>query len=244
MSDSGTHAPFEVVEGRMESLRERIARSATVAGVDVKSIDLMAVSKFQPVESMISAYRCGIRIFGENRVVEAESKIDAFKAHCPDAQVELLGHLQTNKAQRALMLFDRIQSIDSVKLIETLAERASRMGLRMPVLLEYHTAEASKSGFPDEDSLLRACDRLASPDMRTWIEPCGLMTMAPLVDNETMIRRSFRMCREAFLSIRTRFGFTGFSVLSMGMSGDFELAIQEGSTLIRIGTAIFGERIL
>jgi uncharacterized pyridoxal phosphate-containing UPF0001 family protein len=153
----------------------------------------------------------------------------------------MIGHLQSNKAKKAVALFSRLESIDSRQLLLELDERARAADLRREVLLELHTGEESKEGFSDVEELYRALELLLSKDNRR-LEPRGLMTMAPNTGNAAVIRASFRALRAALEGGRVRFGLPAFDVLSMGMSGDYQLAVEEGSTLVRIGTALFGER--
>jgi len=217
----------------------RIELAARRSGRQSGSTALLAVAKFHPVEAVEAAYRSGARLFGESRVQEAEAKYPAFLAAHPDASVELIGHLQSNKARKAAALFSRVQSVDSLGILAELDRRASDAGRRLELLLELHTGEESKSGFASLDELWRACEAAAA--MR-GIELRGLMTMAPYTKDELPIRSSFRALREAFSEARRRFDFPRFDLLSMGMSNDYEIAIEEGSTLVRVGTAIFGGR--
>jgi uncharacterized pyridoxal phosphate-containing UPF0001 family protein len=212
----------------------------------------MAVSKFQPPSKIEEALKSGIRLFGENRVQEA---VEKFSGPSPDYEVHLIGSLQRNKAKPAVGLFDCIQSVDREEIIVELAKYAVNREKPLRVLLELHTGEASKSGFPDEESLFRAVERILSlPGLSVE----GLMTMAPFSDDEKLIRASFRALVHAQGALASRFppascpsGSQGsrlpgsrvsWRCLSMGMSGDFEIAIEEGSTRLRVGTAIFGER--
>jgi pyridoxal phosphate enzyme (YggS family) len=199
----------------------------------------MGVSKFHERKAVDEAYSAGIRLFGESRVQEAAEKFQGFRDALPDAEVHLIGSLQRNKARAALALFDCVQSVDRDSLINELG-KIPPLQTRRPVhiLLELHTAEDSKSGFPNIDSLCFAAEKvLAMPGFAL----AGLMTMAPNTGDEGAIRSSFRSLVSAQSFLEARFpGHWG--VLSMGMSGDFEIAIEEGSTLVRIGTAIFGER--
>jgi pyridoxal phosphate enzyme (YggS family) len=196
----------------------------------------MAVSKFQPRSRIEEVLKSGIRLFGENRVQEAAEK---FSGPSPDYEVHLIGSLQRNKAKPAARLFDCIQSVDREDIIVELAKYTEGRERPLRILLELHTGEASKSGFPDEESLFRAAEKLLSlPGLSVE----GLMTMAPFSDDEKLIRSSFRALVHAQGALASRFPQASWHCLSMGMSGDFEIAIEEGSTLLRIGTAIFGER--
>jgi pyridoxal phosphate enzyme (YggS family) len=226
---------------------ERVEAAAARAGRKPDEVSLMAVSKFHPLEAVEAAYAAGLRLFGESRVQEAEAKFEAFLPAHPEARLELIGQLQSNKAKRAASLFSRIQSVDSESLILELDKRARAAGLRLEILLELHTGEESKSGFPGLEELLRAAELIASlgaggGGRTSGIELRGLMTMAPYTQEEAPIRASFRALRGAREELARRFGFASFDVLSMGMSNDFELAVEEGSTLVRVGTAIFGQR--
>ncbi|TFG83555.1 MAG: YggS family pyridoxal phosphate-dependent enzyme [Spirochaetales bacterium] len=237
--EPGTSAYNRAVADAVEAVRETVARACAVAGRKPAGVSLLAVSKFNPVEAVMAAYAAGLRLFGENRVQEAEEKFVALKASYPDIQLHLLGHLQTNKARKAIGLFDCIQSVDSEKLLVELARHAEASGVLMDILFELHTGEESKSGFADADQLYRAFDVALSLPM---LRPRGLMTMAPYTDDAKAIRASFRACRVAFDELAARHVSSGWDIVSMGMTNDYPLAIEEGSTLIRIGAAIFGER--
>jgi pyridoxal phosphate enzyme (YggS family) len=211
----------------------------------------MAVSKFHPAEAVKEAYSAGIRLFGESRVQEALSKFDdALKAGLPGAALHMIGNLQSNKINKALESFDCIQSIGSRELLEAVAVRVLKTGREIPLLLELHTGEASKAGFPDVEALLRAVEEEFEREQRGFyreegggrVRLAGLMTMAPYTDSEPELRRSFRILAACAEKVRKGFGLDRFDELSMGMSGDFEIAIEEGSTLVRVGTALFGER--
>jgi pyridoxal phosphate enzyme (YggS family) len=196
----------------------------------------MAVSKFQPLSKIEEAVKCGVRLFGENRVQEAAEK---FSGPSPDYEVHLIGSLQRNKAKTAARLFDCIQSVDREEIIVELAKHAGGRERPLRVLLELHTGEDSKSGFPGEESLFRAAEKILS---LPGLSAEGLMTMAPLSGDEKLIRASFRALAHAQAALALRFPQAPWRCLSMGMSGDFEIAVEEGSTLLRIGTAIFGEK--
>jgi pyridoxal phosphate enzyme (YggS family) len=196
----------------------------------------MAVSKFQPRSRIEEALKSGVRLFGENRVQEAAEK---FPGPSLDYEVHLIGSLQRNKAKLAVRLFDCVQSVDREEIIVELAKCAGEREGPLRVLLEFHTGEVSKSGFPDEESLCRGAEKLLS---LPGLSAEGLMTMAPFSDDEKLIRASFRALVHAQGTLASRFPQVSWRCLSMGMSGDFEIAVEEGSTLLRIGTAIFGER--
>ncbi|MDR2375899.1 MAG: YggS family pyridoxal phosphate-dependent enzyme [Treponema sp.] len=240
------------IASALESIEERIQKACTHSGRKRENIRLMAVSKFQPVAGIEEARKNGVRLFGENRVQEAVEKFSTFTGESPrsggtvlsrtlfrDCEVHMIGSLQRNKAKVAARIFDCIQSLDRNEIIAELAKHAGEREKPLPVLLELHTGESSKSGFPDEESLIRAAEQiLSSPGLSA----AGLMTMAPFNTGESSIRASFRALVHAQGVLVSHFPQADWSCLSMGMSGDFEIAVEEGSTLLRIGTAIFGER--
>jgi pyridoxal phosphate enzyme (YggS family) len=172
-------------------------------------------------------------------VREAEEKFAGFAPSHPGAELHLIGSLQRNKAKAASSLFDCIQSVDRDSLILELAKHGAGRPKPLGILLELHTGEESKSGFPDGDSLYRAAEILASSP---GLLPMGLMTMAPFTEEQKRIRASFRALVKAGEGLKARFPQWDWSCLSMGMSGDFEIAVEEGASLLRIGTLIFGER--
>jgi pyridoxal phosphate enzyme (YggS family) len=220
-------------------IQERIYRACVRSGRKPEELRLMGVSKFHGSPLLEEAWNAGIRLFGESRVQEAARKFPDFKEAHPGTELHLIGPLQRNKARIAAGLFDAIQSVDRDELIAELGSLTQGRENPLMILLEYHTAEDSKSGYPHEDSLFRAAElALEFPGLA----PGGLMTMAPFTADETRVRASFRAMVAARDKLAVRFPCCDWSCLSMGMSGDFEIAIEEGSTLIRIGTAIFGER--
>lgn len=227
---------------RYSAILGKISDAAKRSGRADSGIEVMAVTKFHPLSSMIMAYRAGVRRFGENRVQEAQMKQQGFREHCPAASLEMLGHLQSNKIGKATRIFDRIQSVDSLDLLVGLSANAESEGKKLGILLELHVAEDSKTGFRDREELLEACDFMAGRKAG-YLIPSGLMAMAPISEDEAPVRRAFSECRESFDEIRKRFGFPSFTTLSMGMSDDFLIAVEEGSSLVRIGTALFGRRL-
>ena len=228
------------LETRLRAIRDRIGEAAAHANREPDEIHLVAVSKTVPIEVLRDAYALGLRVFGENRVQEAQEKIAALAL--PDIRWELIGHLQTNKANRAAELFARVQSVDSLRLAEALSARALALGKTLPILLEVNVAgEASKSGFALEETLAAARVIANLPGLR----PEGLMTIAPLVDDPEDVRPVFRALRELRDQLREAAPLAsdgGWPELSMGMSDDFAVAIEEGATLIRLGRALFGAR--
>ncbi|GAB1455421.1 hypothetical protein MASR2M48_07280 [Spirochaetota bacterium] len=161
------------------------------------------------------------------------------KTELSGASLQLLGHLQSNKIKKAVALFDCIQSVDSEPLLLEIAKRAETMGKKIDILFELHTGEESKSGFKDEASLLHAIAVASTIDS---LQPRGLMTMAPYTQDAAIVRHAFKECTAAYEHARSALALPAFDILSMGMSNDFEIAIEEGATMIRVGTTIFGER--
>jgi len=201
----------------------------------------MAVSKTHPAERIRAAYGGGIRVFGENRVQEFAGKASSL-LDLADAQWHMIGHLQSNKAAKAAELFGAVDSLDSLKLAERLNAAAETQNKKIPVLIEMNVGgEAAKSGVPPEsrdlEDLLLAAPRFGALEFR------GLMTVPPFSEDAEGARPYFRRLREIRDTIaRRKLAAISMDVLSMGMSHDFEVAVEEGSTCVRVGTAIFGER--
>jgi len=216
-------------------IRERIAAACVRAGRDPASVTLMAVSKFQPPEAVSAALDAGITGFGESRVQEAKVKIPL----CPSrACWQMIGHLQSNKCRDAVALFNLIQSVDSLALAQELNKQCEKAAKTMPILLEVNVAgEASKFGYAPTRVLAEFAELSKLPRL----EVHGLMTIAPYTPTAERVRSVFRALRELRGECEQILG-APLPQLSMGMSGDFEIAIEEGSTLVRIGTALFGER--
>jgi PLP dependent protein len=226
----------EEIAGRMAEVRERIARAAERAGRG-SAVTVVAVTKTQPPALVRAAVAAGVRDLGENRVQELEEKVEAVGRDA--ARWHLIGHLQRNKAARALPLFDLVHSLDSPRLAETLSAAADKAGTRVRALVQVNTSgEESKYGLPPEGALEAVAEMAALPGLALE----GMMTMAPFTDDEAVIRRTFRGARELCeAAARQVPGFAGRH-LSMGMSNDYEIAVEEGSTLVRLGSVIFGER--
>ncbi len=236
----------------LHRVQDRIAAAARRAGSEPDEIMLVAVSKTQPLETIVAAYELGVRHFGENRVEEAAQKIPSVRARLPlDAGVawHMIGHVQSRKAEAVARLFDWVHSVDSLKLAERLSRFAGQQNKTLRVLLEFNVAgAASKYGFrvqgerADRDrELIDALDRIGSlPRLRVE----GLMTMAPIVAEAEQARPIFRTLCEwrDQLALFFKREDDGWLHLSMGMTDDFEVAIEEGATMVRIGRAIFGER--
>jgi pyridoxal phosphate enzyme (YggS family) len=223
------------------AIQERIAVAARRTGRRPEDVALMAVSKTHPPERIREAYAAGLRLFGENRVQEFAGKAAAV-AELTGTEWHMIGHLQTNKAGKAAELFAAVDSVDSVKLAERLDASAHSSGKKVSVLIEINVGgETAKTGIaPDSrelEELLLASARLEALEFR------GLMTVPPFTDDPEEARPYFRKLRELRDAIAARkLPAIAMNVLSMGMSHDFEVAIEEGSTCVRVGTAIFGER--
>ena len=222
-------------------VRERIAAAALRSGRKAEEVVLMAVSKTFPPEQIRQAHDAGLRVFGENRVQEFAGKIAALR-DLRDAEWHMIGHLQTNKAAQAAELFSHIDSVDSVRLARKLNSAGANLGKKLSVLIEINIGgETAKSGVAPNsaelEDLLNAAPELPSLDFR------GLMTVPPYNDDPEQSRPYFRRTRELFNSIAgRRLPGVRMEVLSIGMSHDYEVAIEEGATCIRVGTAIFGAR--
>ncbi len=217
------------IRSNLESVRERMARACQRSHRSPEEITLIAVTKTVAPMIIEQAFNLGIRDFGENRVQEAESKTTFFAGLQPRPTLHMIGHLQSNKVKAALGLFDIIHSVDSLKLAEALDRQAVH---KIPILLEVNAAgEVSKSGF----SLLEIGPALQALANLKNIEVRGLMIVAPIESDSEKVRPVFRQLRE----LRDIYKLEH---LSMGMTGDFEVAIEEGATMIRLGRAIFGER--
>lgn len=223
---------------RLARIQEKV-QAAQVRGGHGQQVTIIAVTKTHPVQTLIEAVEVGLNHVGENRVQEAATKFPQI----PETVIpvkHLIGHLQSNKINKALTIFDRIDSVDSLSLAKKISKKLMDSGRKIPILLEVNTSgEASKSGFPPEDiDAMLACMELPGLTVE------GLMTVGPLTDDETAIRQSFQHLRklQEKLNDKRPEAVPKLTELSMGMSGDFELAVEEGSTMIRLGTALFGPR--
>lgn len=225
----------------LKIINDRIKEAEVKSGRTPGSVKLMAVSKFHPVECVLEAINNGQFLFGENRVQEAFEKFPPVIQKNSRVELHMIGSLQSNKVLNACKVASCIQSVDRISLIKEIEKQCTKLNKTMKILFELHTGEDSKSGFESFESLREAlvyCNDGNTPH----IEPCGFMTMAPFTDDKDKIRYSFSTLRETAEKLKADFPSFNLSELSMGMSGDFETAIEEGSTLIRVGTAIFGER--
>jgi pyridoxal phosphate enzyme (YggS family) len=239
---------MSAIAANIAAVRERIAAAAERAHRPAAAITLIAVTKTHPASVVAAALDAGIADCGENRVQEADEK----RAQLPDAVARwhLIGHLQRNKARRAVALFDMIHSLDSVRLAEALARIVAEEGRAapLPVLLQVNVSgEKTKEGFQLAGGLRSPVRRLFQADVEQilalpQLDVQGLMTVAPYAEDPEAARPTFRLLRELRDDLAGRFPQSRWPHLSMGMTGDFEVAIEEGATLVRVGRALFGER--
>jgi pyridoxal phosphate enzyme (YggS family) len=231
----------ESLHARAEALLGRVARAAARSGRDAREVTLVAVTKTHPSALVREAFGAGLREFGENRVQEAEEKIEELARETSGARWHLIGRLQANKARRAARLFDLIHSLDSAALAERLERVCEEEGrATLDVLVQVDLAQEVTKGGARADELpsivesLKACSRLRFK---------GLMTLPPFYEDAELVRPYFRRLRELRDGLRASGAFgDGAGELSMGMTHDFEVAVEEGATLVRVGTALFGER--
>jgi pyridoxal phosphate enzyme (YggS family) len=228
-----------VIAERVAAVRDRIARAASRARRRPEEVTLVAVSKTHPAEAVRAAFAAGLRHFGENKVQEAEAKIAALAGpHAEGLVWHLVGHLQSNKARAAAGLFDRVDSVDEAKLAARLEKAAAEKHKTIPVLVQVRLGgEESKSGL-DEQRLFPVLEMMRGLK-RLRLD--GLMTLPPPADDPEAMRPFFRRLR-ALRDEAKAAGLLRGSELSMGMSHDLEVAVEEGATMVRVGTAIFGER--
>lgn len=225
-----------MLSARISSVFRKITYAALRVGRNPEEIKLVAVTKSQGIDKIIEAADLGLRIFGENRVQEAKSKIEKFKGF--EVEWHMIGHLQTNKAKDAVKLFNLIHSLDSEKLAITLSKEAEKINKVQRVLIQVKLSEEeSKFGVREEnlESLIKTCIELNNLKIE------GLMTIPPYFSNPEDVRPYFRRMRQIRDFYLEKYPF--LKELSMGMSHDFEVAVEEGATMVRIGTALFGQRI-
>ncbi len=218
-----------------------------IRGAEIKSgrkegsVKLVAVSKFHSAEEIILAINSGLFLFGENRVQEAFEKFPDIIKKFPKTKLHMIGHLQKNKVKKILEVSTGIDSVDSLELLCEIEKKCSQLEKSVSVMFELHTAEETKSGFKELDELCKALEMCKNGDF-PHIIPCGFMTMAPFSSDESLVRKSFVTARKIYEKMRKNYPELPLNEMSMGMSGDFKIAIEEGSTMVRIGTAIFGKR--
>ncbi len=225
------------MEEQIAAVRDRIEAAAKRIGRSSEDIVLLAVTKTHPRELVESALQTGLTILGENRVQEAKEKYSGLET---PHELHLIGHLQRNKAKFVPRLFHWVESIDTIKTARALSQKCEEAGWECEVLLQYNcSGEESKSGYESADALLsEAFEVAALPALHLR----GLMTIGPFVEDKDHIRRSFADTRELFLRLGEEIGSGHIDTLSMGMSDDFEIAVEEGSTMVRVGSALFGGR--
>ena len=236
-----------------------LADAAKAAGRQSSDVKLCAVSKFHAVSEILAAVKAGQLLFGENRVQEAYAKFTeigglAAAGSIPGVpgnepgnktivkpQLHIIGTLQLNKVKKAVEIASCIQSVDREDVLAEIEKRCAALGKTIQVLFEIHTGEESKAGYGDEKSLYASLENCAK-GVYPHVIPSGLMTMAPFTEDEQLVRNSFSSLRELHGKITRDFPSLPMTELSMGMSGDYRIAVEEGSTMVRIGTAIFGPR--
>jgi pyridoxal phosphate enzyme (YggS family) len=225
-----------LIAGNLKRLIARIDKICAKTGRNPEQIKILGVSKTISPDGVREAMLAGLTDFGENKVQEGIQKIEAVQ---PRPTWHFIGHLQHNKVKRAAEYFDVIQSVDSMELAELIASKVREMNKEMEILLQLNSsAEIQKSGFyPGE--IREAADKI---NKLSGLELTGLMTIGPLTDDENSIRRSFALTKEVYDRLKDDIGGR-FEWLSMGMTGDFELALEYGANMLRIGTAIFGPRL-
>ena len=217
-------------------VRERIDRASAACGRDPEDVRLVAVTKSHPFEAVEAAMEAGLTDLGENRVEELEAKVEKFGKD--SVRWHMIGHLQSRKAVRAGQVSSLIHSVDSLKLAQKLSRGSAEVGTPISVLAQVNTSgEGSKSGFSGDSAIDEILGMAELPGLRVH----GLMTMAPFVDDESVLRGAFAALRDLSEKVRYANESVGHE-LSMGMTNDMEIAIREGSTMVRIGTALFGAR--
>jgi pyridoxal phosphate enzyme (YggS family) len=229
------------LQSRLEQVHQRISRAAAQAGRDPSSITLVAITKTFPLEVARKAYALGARHFGENRVQEIVEKWQHARPLGAEAReiLHLVGHLQRNKVRKALHIVDRIDAVDTLELAEAISRVSAELGRQTDVLIEVNTSgEPQKYGIAPEAATDLARQVAELPHIRLR----GLMTMGPLTEDTSQVAGAFRQLKTIFDHLKTDPKLSGIDTLSMGMTGDFEIAIAEGATEVRIGTALFGAR--
>tara|TARA_A100001015_G_C15029900_1_gene732616 strand:+ start:599 stop:1282 length:684 start_codon:yes stop_codon:yes gene_type:complete len=225
------------LKSKLSQIKENIFAAKEKSGLG-SSVKIIAVTKTRPFSIIRECYQLGIKSIGENRVQEADYKFKSF-LDMPEMERRFIGHLQSNKINKCLELFDTIDSIDSVKLSKKISNKGTHLGKTIPVLLEVNTSgEIQKHGFlPGEEDEMLSCLELPGINVK------GLMTVGPNTNDEKKIRNSFTRLRNLKTSLNEQFGGAHLSELSMGMSGDYQCAVEEGSTMVRLGTILFGPRL-
>ncbi|MBC7254958.1 MAG: YggS family pyridoxal phosphate-dependent enzyme [Chloroflexi bacterium] len=239
---------YSTIRANLNEVERRIAWACARVGRNWREVTLVAVTKERTLGEIIAAYQCGLRHFGENRIEEAEGKLvhlrPAFQQDPPTWH--MIGHVQSRKARPVAEVMDIVHSVDSLRLATRLDRFAGELGKRLPVLLELNVSgEPTKAGYPawDEATLEAFLRQEVAPLAQlAHLEVRGLMTVAPIVPEPEGARPFFRRLREIRDLLRREHPFSPWDHLSMGMTDDFEVAIEEGATMVRIGRAIFGPR--
>lgn len=229
------------IKENIERLKEKVYKISDRYGIKYP-INIVAVSKTHPVEKIIEAYNSGLKIFGENKVQEGVKKIKKLKEQgYKDIKWYMIGHLQTNKVKYVVKNFEMIQSIDREKLVDILVKELGKINTKINILIEVNTSlEVQKSGV-SPDNYYKLLEYILNRG-KEFLNLKGLMTIGPLTDNKNKIAKSFKLLKKLFDETKEKYKEVDFEFLSMGMSGDFEIAIAEGSNMIRVGTYIFGRR--
>lgn len=218
-------------------VQKKIADACITSGRKLEEVTLVAVSKTKPVELLMEAYNAGARVFGENKVQEIVDKYDKMPS---DVKWHMIGHLQRNKVKYIIDKVAMIHSVDSVRLAETIEQEAAKKDICMPVLIEVNVAEEESKFGLSVDEVMPFAEEIAKyPHLKVM----GLMTIAPFVENPEENREVFRKLKKLSVDIEAKnINNITMNVLSMGMTGDYEVAVTEGATMVRVGTGIFGER--
>jgi len=225
----------DLISGNLDRVQKRISAALERAGRTAGKVSLIAVTKTLPPEAVRAALACGLTEIGENRVQEAQAKV----AEIPEANWHLIGHLQTNKVKLAASLFDSFQAIDSVRVAEKLSRAVTELGKEVTVLAQVNTSgEESKFGL-DPASVEEFFTRVQKLPGLQW---SGLMTIGPFTDDAEAVRSAFSDLRQLCEKMKNVFPELPLAELSMGMSDDFEIALEEGATILRLGRILFGER--
>lgn len=232
---------MESIKNNLRKVLDDIRTAEKKAERNENSVKLLAVSKFHPIESIMEAIENGQKSFGENRVQEAYSKFTEILKKYPDIDLHIIGQLQSNKVRKAVEICSTIESVDRIELLKEIEKQAAKIDKKINILFELHTAEDSKSGYGSIDELMESVDFCAKGNTPHVVIK-GLMTMAPFTDDKEAVKKSFITLKNTAGILHEKFPELDFSELSMGMSGDYEIAIECGSTQVRVGTAIFGER--
>lgn len=227
------------IKSNLETVHADIDAACKRSGRDKGEVKLIAVSKTKPFEQLLAAYNAGERVFGENKAQEICAKYERID-EMPGAVFHMIGHLQTNKVRQVIDKVAMIHSVDSLHLAETIDREAAKAGIRMDILIEVNVAgEDSKFGIAcdETEKLVRECAKLDN------VHVCGLMTIAPFVEDSEQNRQVFKNLKQLCVDLKAKnIDNTDMDVLSMGMTGDYQVAIEEGATMIRVGTGIFGAR--